>query len=272
MAVTESSLMPGRARAYPMLARSRPEYPNQQVRMKRMIVSCPSCATEYDLPNAAGTDATVMRCGACGHGWIEAHATDVSDLVPVAAEPVSPVVAEDDAEARVLAEARKIARAARMAEQKAKAAREHRNTQLRGWAGLAAGICLVLGGMVTFPERIVQAAPAAAKIYSLAGKQVNIYGLNISAVEQQYMLVNGQPVLGLRGQIANITEEDRRVPPLRFILKDRDGNQLHAWTLNSVGKGPIGAGVVSTFVTRLAAPPEGVDSVEIRFAKPGEIG
>jgi hypothetical protein len=42
--------------------------------------------------------------------------------------------------------------------------------------------------------------------------------------------------------------------------------------LNSVGKGLIGAGVVSSFVTRLAAPPAGVESVEIRFARPGEIG
>lgn len=239
-----------------------------------MIVSCPSCATEYDLPKPAGSDATVMRCGACGHGWIEAHATDVSDLVPAntGADTGSAASADDDTEARVLAEARKIARAARMAEQRAKAARERRMAQVRGWAGLAAGICLVLGGMVTFPERIVQAAPAAAKIYSLAGKTVNIYGLAISGVEQQYMIVSGQPVLALRGQIANITDEDRRVPPLRFILKDSSGHELHAWTLNSAGKGPIGAGVVSAFVTRLAAPPEGVDSVEIRFAKPGELG
>jgi predicted Zn finger-like uncharacterized protein len=237
-----------------------------------MIVSCPSCATEYDLPNSATTDATVMRCGTCGHGWIEAHATDVSDLVPVAPGPAMTEPAEDDAEVRVLAEARKIARAARIAEQKAKAARERRMAQLRGWAGLAAGICLVLGMMVTFPERIVQAAPATAKLYSLAGKQVNIYGLAISKVEQQYMIVSGQPVLALRGQIANITDQDRRVPPLRFILRDKAGKQLHAWTLNSVGKGPIQAQVVTSFVTRLAAPPEGVDSVEIRFAKPGEIG
>ena len=43
---------------------------------------------------------------------------------------------------KVLAEARKIARAARIAEQKAKAARERRMAQVRGWAGLAAGIYL----------------------------------------------------------------------------------------------------------------------------------
>lgn len=237
-----------------------------------MIVSCPSCATEYDLPKSAGSDATIMRCGACGHGWIEAHATDVSDLVAVNADERVAGPGEDDSDARVMAEARKIARAARMAEQKAKAKRERRMAQLRGWAGLAAGICLVLGSMVTFPERIVQAAPATAKIYSLAGKNVNIYGLAISGVEQQYMIVGSQPVLALRGQIANITGEDRRVPPLRFILKDASGKELHAWTLNSAGKGPIGAGVVSSFVTRLAAPPEGVESVEIRFAKPGELG
>ena len=39
-----------------------------------------------------------------GHGWIEARATDVSDLVPVHAES-SNQVAADDAEARIVAEA-----------------------------------------------------------------------------------------------------------------------------------------------------------------------
>lgn len=236
-----------------------------------MIVSCPACATRYDLPNETSSDATVMRCQRCGHGWMEAPATAVSDLVPVRADN-SHAEAADEAEARVIAEARKIARAARLAEHKAITARERRAVQMRGWAGLAAGVCLLLGAVVLMPERIVQASPAAAKLYSLAGKTVNIYGLTISSIEQQYMIVNGQPVLALRGHIANITEGDRRVPPLRFVLRNASGDQLHAWTLNSVGKGPIGAGVVSSFVTRLAAPPEGVESVEIRFARPGEIG
>ncbi len=212
-----------------------------------------------------------MRCGSCGHGWIEAQAADVSEIVPVNTHTAA-LDAEAEVDARVIAEARKIARAAQFAEQRARTARTQRASQMRGWTGLAAGICLVLGAVVAMPERIVQAAPAAAKLYSLAGKTVNVYGLNITSVEQQYMLVNGQPVLALRGHIANITEADQRVPPLRFMLMDANGKQLHAWTLNSVGKGPIAAGVVSSFVTRLAAPPEGVESVEIRFARPGEIG
>jgi len=202
---------------------------------------------------------------------MEPPATDVSDLVPVHAGN-SHAEAVDDAEARVIAEARKIARAAKLAEHKAKTAHDRRVVQMRGWAGLAAGICLLLGAVVLMPERIVQASPAAAKLYSLAGKTVNIYGLSISSVQQQYMIVNGQPVLALRGKIANISDDDRRVPPLRFVLRKANGEQLHAWTLNSVGKGPIGAGVVSSFVTRLAAPPAGVESVEIRFARPGETG
>ena len=236
-----------------------------------MIVSCPSCATKYDLPNETVSDATIMRCQRCGHNWIEAPARDSSDLVPVRADN-SHADATDDAEARVIAEARKIARAARLAEHKVRTARERRMVQMRGWAGLAAGVCLLLGAVVFMPERIVQASPAAAKLYSLAGITVNIHGLNISSVQQQYMIVNGQPVLALRGHIANITDDDRRVPPLRFVLRNANGEQLHAWTLNSVGKGPIGAGVVSSFVTRLAAPPAGVESVEIRFARLGEIG
>lgn len=213
-----------------------------------------------------------MRCGNCGHGWIEAHATEVSDIVPVDAPGARVEADDDDTEARIIAEARKIARAAHIAEHKAKTARQRRSAQIRGWTGLAAGICLVLGAVVAMPERIVQAAPAAAKLYSFAGKTVNVYGLSISSIQQKYMIVNGQPVLALRGRIANITEQDRRVPPLRFVLRNADGKQLHTWTLNSVGKGPIGAGAVSAFVTRLAAPPAGVESVEIRFARPGEIG
>ncbi len=237
-----------------------------------MIVSCPSCATKFEMPVEPGAEATVMRCGSCGHGWIEAHATEVSDIVPVHPQASKPDADDDDAEARIIAEARKIARAAQIAEHKAKTARQRRNAQIRGWTGLAAGICLVLGAVVAMPERIVQAAPAAAKLYSFAGKTVNVYGLSISSIQQKYMIVNGQPVLALRGRIANITEHDRRVPPLRFVLRNADGKQLHTWTLNSVGKGPIGAGAVSAFVTRLAAPPAGVESVEIRFARPGEIG
>ncbi|MGI9512198.1 MAG: zinc-ribbon domain-containing protein [Anderseniella sp.] len=238
-----------------------------------MIVSCPSCATKFEMPVEQGAEATVMRCGSCGHGWIEAHATKVSDLVPVYPQGSQPDAGEDDdAEARIIAEARKIARAAQIAEHKARTAGQRRSAQIRGWTGLAAGICLVLGAVVAMPERIVQAAPAAAKLYSFAGKQVNVYGLNISSIQQQYMIINDQPVLALRGRIANITDQDRRVPPLRFVLRNADGKQLHTWTLNSVGRGPIGAGVVSSFVTRLAAPPQGVESVEIRFARPGEIG
>ncbi len=236
-----------------------------------MIVSCPSCATKIELPNETGLDATFMRCQRCGHGWMESPATDVNDLVPVGADNRH-AEAVDDAEARVIAEARKIARAAKLAEHKAKTARERRMAQMRGWAGLAAGICLLLGAVVLMPERIVQASPAAAKLYLLAGKTVNIYGLSISSIQQQFMIVNGQPVLALRGQIKNITDDDRRVPPLRFVLRNANGDQLHAWTLNSVGKGPIGAGVASSFVTRLAAPPAGMESVEIRFARPGELG
>jgi hypothetical protein len=169
-------------------------------------------------------------------------------------------------------EVRRIAQAARFAEHKAQLRRRERARQLRGWAGLAAGVCLVLGLVAGFPEKVVQAAPAAARLYELAGKKVNIYGLTIHSVRHQYMLIAGEPVLAIRGQVANVSGDGRRVPALRFTLKDAAGKALHSWTLNSIGRGPIGAGASTSFVTRLAAPPAGVESLEIRFARPGEIG
>lgn len=239
-----------------------------------MIVSCPSCATEFELDQPEAVEAAVVRCDACGHAWLEATADDISDIVVQMSEhgEAAKPAEQDNTEDRILAEARKIARVAQAAEHKVKQARAHRMSQLRGWAGLATGVALVLSLVVSFPERIVQAAPGAAKLYSMAGKQVNIFGLTISGVEQQYMMVGKQPVLALRGQIANVTGQSQRVPALRFTLKDASGKALHSWTLPSTGKAPIGAGVRSSFVTRLAAPPEGVDSIEIRFAKPGEMG
>ena len=60
--------------------------------MPQMIVSCPSCATRYDLPdNDSAADGSVIRCASCGHSWIESSAIEIVDATPQPAEPVEMV-------------------------------------------------------------------------------------------------------------------------------------------------------------------------------------
>ena len=133
--------------------------------------------------------------------------------------------------------------------------------------GVAAPILLA----ALFPEAVVRAAPAAARLYERAGVAVNIYGLEIGRIEQKHMIVDGTRVLAIKGGILNISSSDRKVPSLRFILRDGNANDIYAWTVDS-GVRPLRPGEMTTFTTRVASPPEAAEAVQIRFARADEIG
>ena len=234
-----------------------------------MIATCPSCATRQAVPRGgADADGSVMRCTACGHGWIEASAVDMTVIEDLS----MPLAVVDAATPDVMAEARRIARAARLAGEQAARRRQARLAALRGWAALAASVAATLGLLATFPEAVVRAAPAAAAFYEKAGIAVNLRGFEIGNVVQQMLLADGEPVLAVRGEVANVSGGDLKVPALRFVIADADGRPVHAWTLNAVATRPLAAGEKTSFVTRLAAPPEAGETIEIRFARADEMG
>jgi hypothetical protein len=75
----------------------------------------------------------------------------------------------------------------------------------------------------------------------------------------------------VKGEIANITGGERKIPSLRFGLSDNFGNEVYHWSLDS-GTRPLRAGEITSFVTRVASPPETTKDIEIRFAHADEIG
>lgn len=232
-----------------------------------MTITCPSCATRYDLPAyQMAADGSLLRCASCGHSWLEGRAIEIAASPPLRQVPaVIDHAPEPDAEIRRLVEA------SRQAQQDFAARRRLKRKKLVGWFGYAAAAIFPLLVAVLYPEPVVKSLPASLAAYAAMGQDVNIYGLELRKVEMQHMSVDGTKVLAIKGEIANISSGTRKIPWLRFGLKETGGLEVYNWTLDS-GARPLQPGESTNFVTRVAAPPEMAKTVEIRFARASEIG
>ena len=56
---------------------------------------------------------------------------------------------------------------------------------------------------------------------------------------------------------------------MRIALRDADKRELYAWTAPPP-KNKLGPNEVASFRTRLAAPPDGVNDVLVKFASVGD--
>ncbi len=227
-----------------------------------MIISCPSCATRYDMPaSRIVAEGTMIKCAACGQSWLEGRAIELAaDKVPAIADRFEP-----DAEIRRLVEA------SREARETFALKRRQRQRRMAAWGAFAMAIMAPLIVAAAFPEAVVHAAPATVRAYEALGRNVNIYGIDLRRIEMQHMIVEGSRVLAVKGEIANISRSDRKIPSLRFGLRDEAQAEVYNWTLDA-GARPLKAGEVTSFVTRVASPPESARHLQIRFAHADEIG
>jgi hypothetical protein len=212
----------------------------------------------------------MIRCAICGHSWIESRAVSVIDVVAIQESgPSNPESTEQDlfAEREVM----RLAQAARAAEAKFAAARAHKRKERKAWALLAALIAFPALIGLMLPQEVAQAFPPARMIYSLAGLEINVSGLEFRQVGQQHSLVDGVRVLTIQGEIVNVGKRERKIPPLAFFLKDDRLKPVYDWRLTATTQ-PIGRGEVSTFLTRIASPPDAARHIEIRFAPQEETG
>ncbi len=239
---------------------------NRDATGAKMIIDCPSCATRYDIPpSRLAAQNARMNCSACGKAWIESGSVAVVDA------PVRDLPAVIDYDAPSEREIERLVEASRVAREDFAARKRARSRNLRGWGALAASLLLPIGVALAFPEEFVRVAPASARLYEAAGISVNIYGLELRNVEQQHLIVDGQRMLAVKGLVVNVSGEDRKVPSLRFGLRDKDGKEVYHWT-TSPGTRPLRTGEINNFVTRVASPPENGEKLEIRFARIDEIG
>jgi hypothetical protein len=208
-------------------------------------------------------EGTMIKCAACGQSWLEGCATEVVGTPP-GQLPVVINTFEPDAEIRRLVEA---SRAARNSFAIKRRERQRRGAAL-GALTLAMMSPIILAAI--FPEVVVRAAPATVNVYAALGKTVNIYGISLRRIEVQHISVSGAAVLAVKGEIVNISGSDRKIPSLRFGLRDTANAEVYNWTLDS-GARPLKAGEATSFVTRVASPPESARNLQVRFAHANEI-
>jgi len=230
-----------------------------------MIIRCPSCNTRFDLPSTRlDADGTMIKCSVCGHGWLEGRAVEIqADAIQTL-----PVIGESRFEPE--SEIRRLVDATRSAQEQFEARRRRRRLTASGWLALALAVASPPALALALPEWTVKIAPASIALYDWIGRDVNIYGLEIRSVDMQHLETNGTRVLSIKGDIVNTSHDVRKIPWLRFGLKNQESAEVYTWQLNTNAR-PLNPGESTTFVTRIASPPERAGQVEIRFAHLSEI-
>lgn len=231
-----------------------------------MITFCPSCSTPLELTSLRlEHDAGMVRCPACGHGWLEGKAIE---LPPEAVRPASPV---PEAPCIPEPDVRQLMAASLEAQEAFLRRRKHRRTAAVAWLGLSLVAVSPAAIAMSFPETVVSLMPASIGLYDWMGRDVNIYGLKIKAVDIQHLLIDGKKVIAIKGELVNVSDRDRKIPWLRFGLKSADRAEVYQWQLDTDSR-PLRPGEAKGFITRVAAPPESARTLEIRFARADEIG
>ncbi|MBT3330740.1 MAG: DUF3426 domain-containing protein [Rhodospirillaceae bacterium] len=144
------------------------------------------------------------------------------------------------------------------------------------WGGRKGGLigwlvlCLVLagigGGGFFYQDKIVEIWPPAGQLYDLIGNATGPakFGLAIQNVKWEHKREKGKPVLVVRGDVINISDEPQSVPRLRVIIRDENGRRLFRWTVTTALNN-LEAGQGTAFTTRLANPPDGARSLAVTF-------
>lgn len=245
-----------------------------------MIITCPGCATRYQVPETAfDSDGRRVRCTACSFAW---HAVP-NDATPGISEASPDFDSQDfgaedgsvDSEfdlAHHLAEAERLERnlaafghiPGRDAGRFDAHSGGRRQRLSSAWIALAASLALICGAAYEYREAVVRALPRTAALYDLAGLEVNIRGMEFANVVVEREYENGLPVLAVRGEIVNITGRQLDIPRLRFGLRDPSSQEIYHWTM-AVSADRLAPEESTAFVTKLAAPPAQASDVEVRF-------
>lgn len=149
-------------------------------------------------------------------------------------------------------------------------ARRRSSGEFAHWLILVSFTAAIAGIILVWPQHIVAAFPAAARLYDKVGIEVNVVGFDIENIRSRLLHSGGEPTLKIDGFVSNVSGAARKVPHLRFTLRDQAGQNIYAWTAE-VSERPLEAGVRIPFSTEVPAPPQAAEQVEIRFGKLDDV-
>ena len=247
-----------------------------------MILTCPTCASQYSLDDAKLAERPrTVRCASCKSTWTATMPEPAAEKSPPKAAPTpSPEPAPRPSAAAASAPEAESAGAAEQpfpspAEMplplayraKVTAKAQTREAVAAGmvWGGLGAALVALLAAAALFRVDVVRLWPRTAGAYAKVGLPVNPLGLAPENVEAGTGLVNGQAAVVVTGQLRNIQTRPNPAQPLRIVLLDKDGKRL-AEQVAQPAPGPIPPNGVRSFSAQFIDPPAEAKDVEVEFA------
>jgi hypothetical protein len=155
---------------------------------------------------------------------------------------------------------------ARYRQQQADRARKER-IRAAGVAWTATGVALAItsGSALAFREDVARVWPKAASAYAAVGLDVNIYGLTFNDLAVEFAYSEADPVLLVRGAVANIGRGDKQAPLVRFSLRDQKGEEIQS-VFAQLPDATIAPGGAMPFEVRIENPDLGAADLEATFA------
>ena len=236
-----------------------------------MILTCPECSTSYMAKDGViGPNGRSVRCASCETVWfvegVDPDAMALKDNQTVLLTPESVPESQIGVETKPLSVPEHAAPASVGAHillrNKADAEKLSKRKRLIGLIWVAALLLIGLAAIFAIVKRqaIVESYPKAATLYQAFGINMKSNGLDIQGLSSQRLVIDGEDVLRVNGEVVNLTSSDISAPPLQLRLENRSGEALVDWY---VEVGTVAAGQSVTIETDYPSPP--IDGVELRY-------
>jgi hypothetical protein len=136
-----------------------------------------------------------------------------------------------------------------------------------GWMALASCVVAVIAGAVLLADTIVEIWPPAKRLYAMVNLPLSspATGLEIRNIQARYEASPAGPRLVIEGDIVNISNEVKAVPPLQVALRNEAQEVLTDWLFVATDINMIPNEIV-TFRTSHDAPPENAIGAALGFS------
>lgn len=214
-----------------------------------MILTCPQCSTRYHVdPASLGQNGRSVRCANCGNRWLARPPADAPKALDADADT-------DDSIAQTAPRKRPLPGG--------EAARRGSAGPV-GWL-VGVLVILFLASAIVGRNEIVEGFPASASIYQKLGLPVTMQlGLQFENVTSERLAERGVSILVIEGQIVNMSEQERKVPPVKVTLLDDGGRKLQDELFRPEKEVVAGGGKVS-FSGRVVNPARQARNFSVTF-------
>lgn len=221
-----------------------------------MILTCPSCETQYFADDSTIGDAgRTVKCAACGNSWF------VPGRMAQSADSITDDEHEDAQAALGAHEAYRKA----VSEKRRKKSRVF---ALASW-GISAGLFFLIGaGTIFMRNDIVKVWPQSASAYTMIGLEVNQFGLDFTSTDFRRTFDDTTPILTVTGTVHNVSNTSQQSPDVRIGLRDDDGREV-AHILAKIEPAKISPGAEGSFRAVLENPPAKTYDLELSFIQIG---